>query len=219
MSARPEATVEGEVRARIAEQLGGPRGAVEAVAPFAVFTLLYVLTGDVRSAVGVGFGAAVALLVVRRVQGTSTQFVRHGLFGIAMGALFAAISGRAETAFLPGIISNAAWIAVLGLSIVVRRPVVGFVVGTVLGDPTGWRGDRAIVRLSNRLTLVLLVPMVVRVAVQYPLYVAGEVGWLGVARIVLGWPLSAVAFAVGAAILARGRTPLQRPPAGSRPAD
>jgi hypothetical protein len=210
--ADPEHTVEAEVRARVAEQLGGPRGAVETVLPFAIFTLAFVVADDVRSSVALGVGAAVVMLVVRLLQGSSTQFVRNGLFGIVIGAAFALISGRAETAFLPGIIQSAVWAAGLAVSILVGWPAVGFLVGSVLGDPTSWRDDPAIVRLSSRLTLVMLVPMVVRVAVQYPLYLAGEVGWLGVSRIALGWPLSLVAFAVAAAILARGRTPLRAQP-------
>jgi hypothetical protein len=208
----PENTVEAEVRRTVAKQLGGPRGAVETVLPFAVFSLVFVVREDVRSSVIAGVGAAVAMMTVRLVQGSSTQFVRNGLFGIALGAVFATMSGRAETAFLPGIIQSAVWAAGLTVSIIVRWPAVGFLVGSVLGDPTSWRDDPAIVKLSNRLTLIMLLPMVLRVSVQYPLYLAGEVGWLGVSRVALGWPLSAVAFAVAAAILARGRTPLHRQP-------
>jgi predicted membrane-bound mannosyltransferase len=47
----------------------------------------------------------------------------------------------------------------------------------------------------------------VRVLVQYPLYQAGEVGWLGTSKIVLGWPLQVATFVGMAALLARGRTP------------
>jgi hypothetical protein len=203
-------TVEAEVRSRVAEQLGGARGSIEIVAPFALFTLAYVITDEVRASVAVGVGIALVAFAVRLVQRSSTRHVVNGLFAIGIGAAFALMSGRAETAFLPGIIQSGFWAAGLGVSIVVRWPAAGFLVGAVLGDTTGWRDDPAIVRLSNRLTLVLLVPMVLRVAVQYPLYLSGEVGWLGVSRVALGWPLSAVAFAVAAAILARGNTPLYR---------
>lgn len=211
-SVDPERTVEAEVRRTVAKHLGGPRGAVETVLPFAVFTLAVVVREDVRSPAVAGVGVAVLMLVARLLQGSSTQFVRNGLVGIVVGAVFATVSGRAETAFLPGIIQSAVWSVGLAVSILVRWPAAGFLVGSVLGDPTSWRDDPAIVKLSNRLTLVMLLPMVVRVAVQYPLYLAGEVGWLGFSRIVLGWPLSAIAFAVAAAILARGRTPMQREP-------
>lgn len=201
-------TVESAVRAHLAVLLGGPRGGVEAALPIALFALAYVVMDGLRPAVVLGVGSALLLLAVRLVQRSSTQFVRNGLLGIALAAGVALATGRAENAFLPGIIQSAAWAVGLGVSVLLRWPAAGFLIGGVIGDATGWRDDPAIVRLSDRLTLVLMIPMVVRVAVQYPLYLAGEVGWLGVTRVALGWPLSLAAFAVIAAILARGRTPL-----------
>jgi hypothetical protein len=154
----------------------------------------------------------VALLVLRVIQRQPVQFVVNSLVGIAIAAVFASRSGRAEDVFLPGIIYNAAYAVALTLSIVVRWPLVGLMIGSVTGDLTSWRSDPAVVRLCNRLTWVLVVPCAVRVAVQYPLYLAGEVGWLGVSKIALGWPLQVAALAVMVYLLARGRTPLERQP-------
>jgi hypothetical protein len=212
-----EPTVEEAVRTRVAELFGGARGSTEAVLPFAAFTLAFVITDELRLSLALGGAAALLLLAIRAAQRSSTQFVRHGMFGIAIGAAIALASGRAETAFLPGIVQNALWAVGLAGSMVVGRPAAGYLIGAVLGDPTGWRDDPAVVRLAHRLTFILLVPMLLRATVQVPLYLAGEVGWLGVARVALGWPLTAAALAVAAAMLARGRTPLRRP-LGSDPA-
>ncbi|MDP8928411.1 MAG: DUF3159 domain-containing protein [Actinomycetota bacterium] len=207
-----ERTVEAEVRAKIAEALGGPRGAVESALPLVVFTAAYVVNDELRLALTLGGVVAVILYGIRLIQRSSTRFVRNGLAGIVVAAVFALAMGSGEAAFLPGIIQNAAWAVALGASIILGWPLAGFLIGAVLGDSVAWRDNRAIVRLSNQLTLVLLVPMVIRVAVQYPLYVAGEVGWLGVARLALGWPLTGATLAVAGAILVRGRTPLPRQP-------
>ena len=104
---------------------------------------------------------------------------------------------------------------VLTLSIALRAPLVGFMVGALVGDPTGWRQDPAMVKLCARLTALLALPCVLRVLVQYPLYKAGEVGWLGTSKIVLGWPLQVAAILAMGALLARGRTPVSgsSPPA------
>lgn len=209
-AAGAEPTVEAQVRAKVVEALGGPRGSLEAALPFLVFTLVYVVTDEVPPAVLFAVASALVGLVVRLVQRSSPRFVGNGLFAIALAAVIATATGRAEAAFLPGIVQNAIWTIVLGASIMVRRPLAGFLVGSVIGDPTGWRNDPATVRLCDRLTLVLVVPMAVRVAVQVPLYLAGEVGWLGVTRVVLGWPLHVGALAVAGAILARGQTPMPR---------
>ena len=205
---RSHHTVETLVRARIAALIGGPRGGIEVALPIALFSLVFVLVGELRPAVIAGLASSVVLFAARLAQRSSTQFVRNGLVGIAVAALVATATGRAEDAFLPGILQSAAWALALTVSIAVRRPLAGYLIGAVLGDTSGWRANPAVVRLANRLTLVFLAPMAIRVAVQTPLYLAGEVGWLGVSRVVLGWPLSLAAFAVGAGILARGSTPL-----------
>lgn len=200
--------MEARVRAQLAAMLGGPRGGLETAAPFIVFTLAHVVAGQLRPAIVAGVAIAAGLLLVRLGQRSTTRFVVHGLIAIVVAAVIATATGRAETAFLPGILQSAAWAAALGLSIVARRPAAGYVIGAVLGDPTGWRGHPGMVRLADRLTLVLLVPMLVRVVAQVPLYLGGEIAWLGAARVALGWPLHAATLALAGAVLARGHTPL-----------
>jgi hypothetical protein len=211
------ATVEEVVRHRLSVALGGRRGMVEGAVPTLGFTVTYLIGHNLRLGLAVGIGLAVALLVVRLVQRQSVQFVVNSLVGIAIAAVFASRTGKAEDVFLPGIIYNACYAAAMLLSVVVRWPLVGLMIASVTGDVTAWRQDPAIVRLCTKLTLILAVPCVVRVAVQYPLYLAGEVGWLGVTKIALGWPLQVAALAAMAWLLARGRTPLVVPPEVSEP--
>lgn len=204
-------TVEQLVRAQLAKALGGPRGILESALPMATFTITYVSTKDVQTAIVVSVGLAVVALALRVLQKQPTQFVLNSFFGILIAAVFASRSGRAEDAFLPGILYNAAYSVGLLLSIALRAPVMGFLVGMLVGDPTGWRRDPAMVRLCTRLTWLLVLPCVVRVLVQYPLYEAGKVGWLGTSKIALGWPLQVASFVAMGALLARGRTPLEKP--------
>lgn len=196
------------MRQRLASELGGARGSIEAALPIAVFTVVYLTTDDVPTAAIVAVGVAAAAFALRWWQGSPTRFVGNGLLGIVIAAVVATATGQAEAAFLPGILTSAAYAVVLGGSVVVRRPIAGLVIGAVLGDMTAWRRSRPVRRLADRLTLVLAAPMALRVAVQLPLYVAGEVGWLGVSRIALGWPLHALTLTVAGMLLLRGRTPL-----------
>jgi len=203
-------TVEEAVRAQLAKALGGARGVVEAAIPTIGFTVSWIASKELRLSLAIGAGLAVILLVVRLAQRSTVQFVLNSIFGIGIAALFALRSGKAEDAFLPGILYNAGYAAAMLVSIVVRWPLVGFIIGSVTGDPTAWHRDREIVRLCSRLTWLLLIPCLVRVAVQYPLYVAGHVAWLGAAKVVMGWPLQVAALAAMAWLLARGRTPMER---------
>jgi hypothetical protein len=205
------ATVEEAVRAQLGKALGGARGVVEAAIPTIGFTVSWIVTNELKLSLAIGAGLALALLVARLVQRSTVQFVLNSIFGIAIAAYFALRSGKAADAFLPGILYNAGYAAAMLLSIALRWPLVGFIIGSVTGDPTAWHRDRDIVRLCSRLTWLLLIPCLVRVAVQYPLYLAGHVGWLGASKVLLGWPLQVAALAMMVWLLARGRTPLEPP--------
>lgn len=204
-------TVEAVVRRQLTKALGGKRGTVEAAVPTAAFAIAWMATHQLELALGVSIGAAVVLLAARLVQRQTLQFVLTSMIGIAVAALFALRSGKAEDAFLPGIMYNAVVAAAVIFSIIVRWPFIGFLIGSVTGDPTGWRKDPAIVRLCTRLTWLFVLPNVIRVAVQWPIYLTGNVGLLAAAKIALGWPLFVGALALMLAVLARGHTPVETP--------
>jgi hypothetical protein len=217
-------TVEAVVRGQIARALGGRRGMAEAAAPTICFTVSYVTTKDVRLAIAASLTVAGLLLVLRLVQRSTVQFVMNSLLGIGVGCFFVWLGGRnggdadqqALAYFLPGLIYNAGYAVVMILSILVTWPVVGFMVGSVAGDPTEWHRDAQVVRLCRNLTWVLVVPCVLRVLVQVPIYLGGRqaddaqayVAALGVAKLAMGWPLQLTAFAVMVWLLARNRTPV-----------
>ena len=60
--------------------------------------------------------------------------------------------------------------------LLVGWPLVGFMVGSVTGDPTAWHDDKQVVRLCPRLTWLLAAPCVLRVVVQAPIWLAGKSG-------------------------------------------
>ena len=217
-------TVESVVRSQLAKALGGRRGMLEAAVPTIAFTLTFVIAKDLVLALAVSVTAAAVLLVVRLVQRTTVQFVLNSLVGIGIGAAFAYRSARsggsandnALAYFLPGLIYNAGYAALMTLTNLLRWPMVGFMVGSVAGDPTAWHRDPQVVRLCRNLTWMLVLPCVIRVAVQLPIYLAGRsaedaspmVAWLGISKIAMGWPLQLAALGGMVWLLARNRTPV-----------
>nr|WP_055505985.1 DUF3159 domain-containing protein [Nonomuraea pusilla] len=205
-------TVEAAVRAQLAKAFGGVRGIIEAAVPTIAFTLSWISTENLKLSLVVSVSLAVVLLLVRLVQRSTPQFVVNSLIGIAIGAFFASRTGDAKDYFLPGILWNAGYLLAMLVSIVARWPVVGFLIGSVTGDPTAWHKDAGIVRLCTRLTWLLMLPCAVRVAVQGPVYLFGggdeAVAALGLAKIAMGWPLQVAALAAMLWLLGRGRTPI-----------
>lgn len=221
-------TVEELIRSRMSDALGGARGMVEAAVPTALFTVLYLTTKELQLAIVVAVSFSVALLVLRVLQRSAVQFVLNSLFGIGIGVFFVWLAakrgGDADDQtlayFAPGILYNAAYAVGFTLSILVRWPVVGFMVGAVAGEPTEWHSDRAVVRLCSHLTWFLALPAALRVAVQAPIYFAGKAAsdadWhiaaLGVAKLAMGWPLQLLCLAGMVWLLSRNRTPMVSTP-------
>ncbi|WP_449064430.1 DUF3159 domain-containing protein [Planomonospora algeriensis] len=205
-------TVEAAIRSQLAKAFGGIRGVIEAAVPTAVFTVMWITTSRLQLSLIVSASTAVVLLVARLVQRSTPQYVINSLIGIGIGWFFASRTGEAKDVYLPGILYNAGYSVAMLISIVTRWPVVGFLIGSVTGDPTAWRGDPAVVKLCSRLTWLLMIPCVVRVAVQAPVYLIGgndAVAELGILKIVMGWPLQVAALGAMVWLLARGRTPVR----------
>jgi hypothetical protein len=191
----------------LAEVLGGRGGAVDATIPVVAFVAAFTAAdaSGWASPVAWAGGAAVlvgaAVAVVRLVRGGRPRAVLFGLLGVAVAALIALYTGRAVDFFLVQIVSNAASALVWTGSIVVRWPLLGLVVGTVLGQRTRWRHDPDLMRGYQRASWIWVGQYLVRLAVFLPLYAADAVVALGIARTVLTWPLVALCVALSWPVL------------------
>ncbi len=208
-------TVESLIRERLSSALGGARGSFEAALPTIAFVGAWTWRHDVTIAVIASAVIVVILLIVRLATRQTPRYVLSAIGATAIAAFFALRSGRPEAAFLPGILTSAAWGAVALLSVLVRWPLVGFIVAAgdpkLAEDPTAWRRDRGLVSVCQRLTMVLVALYAVRVVIMFPLYLAGQVTLLGVTKIALGWPAYLCAVAIMGTMLVRGKTPLTPP--------
>lgn len=204
-------TVEEVIRHRLATALGGARGSLETTLPMVAFVVVWMWRDEPRSALLAAAILTVVFGLVRVVRRETLQFVLSSVVATGIAAFFALRSGRAEDAFLPGIFASIGWGLGALLSVVIRWPLVGFMVGAAdpgaREDPFRWRRDRGIVRVCQRLTLVLVGLYVVRVVVMLPLYLADNVALLSVAKVALGWPAWVAALGVMGWMLVRGSTP------------
>lgn len=176
----------------LAAAVGGWRGLVESVAPGLVFVVVYVATRELTPAVIAALAVAAVATVARLLARSPLTQALGGLVGVLVGVVWAWRSGEAEDYFAWGLVTNIAFAAGVLLSILLRWPVVGIVVGAFRQEGTSWRADPAERRRYTAASWVWFGLFAARLAVQVPLYLHAEVGWLGTARLVMGLPLWAL---------------------------
>ncbi len=172
--------------------VGRTRGVVEALLPGIGFLVVYTLTQNLLWAVSAPVLVAVAFILVRVLQKSPVMPAVAGLVGIGASAGVALWSGRAEDNFLLGFVVNGLWVLGLLISLALRRPLVGVVAGVLVGDES-WRSDVATRRVATSATWLWVVVFSARLGVQLPLYFAGQVSALALAKLVMGVPLYAAA--------------------------
>lgn len=192
----------------LSDLLGGRRAALDATAPVAGFLAGWLATGH-----SIGWGSAAAVLVALAIaawrlrRGDKPGAVLIGLLGVCVAALVALRTGRAEDFFLLRLLTNGASALAWIVSIVIRWPLLGLVVGGILGQRTTWRRDPALLTAYQKGSWVWVLQYVIRLAVFLPLYAAGQVVALGITQIALTWPLVAAVIAVSWWVIRRSLPP------------
>ena len=171
--------------------VGGIRGIVEAILPGLAFIVTYTITHELLASVIAPAIVAVGFIVARVVTRTPVLSAVAGAIGIAFSAAVALWTGDVNDSFVPGLITNIAFLVGLLLSLAVRWPVLGIIAGLLSGDATGWRADPARRRVAIVATLVWCGMFAARLAIQGPLYLAGATEALAATKLAMGLPLYA----------------------------
>ncbi|GAA1754324.1 DUF3159 domain-containing protein [Agromyces humatus] len=181
--------------------VGGVRGILEALLPGLVFLVVYSsLTSfggqDPQAALFPALGASVGLAVLFTAvriatKGQPTQAIA-GLIGVIASAALALWTGDARDNYVLGFFTNAAYALALIISLLVRWPAIGLIVGFLMGDGVAWKQDRRKYRAAQFLTLVWIGLFAGRLLVQVPLYLVDNVEALGATRLLMGVPLYAL---------------------------
>lgn len=174
----------------LAKALGGWRGVVDSALPSVAFLLVYLLFDkNLQLSVYVALGVGAALAIERILRKASLQQVFSGLFGVGISAYITSKTGQAQNFFLPGIITNAVYGTACLISVLIRKPILGFVIGAMRGQDTSWLRQPDTLRTYSSVTWLWTGIFATRVLLMAPLYMLGAVAILGVLKLALGWPL------------------------------
>nr|WP_157528625.1 DUF3159 domain-containing protein [Kibdelosporangium sp. MJ126-NF4] len=192
-------------RESLGDVLGGRRGALDASIPPLAFVIAWLVADQ---SIGIGAAAALGVSVVvaayRLIRGGRITSLVVSVALVAAAALIALHTGRAQDFFLLRLMSNVASALLWSASIVVRWPLLGVVVGVVIGQKTSWRKDPDLLKAYSRASWVwVLLQYTLRVVVWGLLWWAGEVVALSVVTFVMSWPLVAATVAVSGVVLFR----------------
>jgi len=209
------------------EAVGGWRGAVESVLPGLLFVVVFVATGQqLQPALIAAAACALVAVLLRLIQRSPLTQAFSGVLGVGIGVFWAWRTGDAGDYFAWGLLVNAGYLLAFVVSALVGWPLVGLVLG--MFRPEGplseggswagamaWRRDRVLRRRFAAVTWLWAGMFGLRLAVQGPLYLADQVGWLGTAKLVMGLPLTALVLWLSW-ILVRGTTAATPAPVPSR---
>ncbi|MGX1772728.1 DUF3159 domain-containing protein [Nocardia brasiliensis] len=200
------------------EQLGGFSGLISSTVPVVVFVPVNGFAG-LTAAIWAALGVAALILIWRLVRRSPIQPAISGFLGVGICAFIAYRMGEAKGFFLFGIYTSLVYAGVFLVSMLVRWPLVGVIWGVLNGHGTDWRSDRRVQRLYYLATTTWVVVFAARYLVQSQLYDTDRTGWLAVARIGMGWPLTAVALVVTVwAVRRAGHLPVRRGATAAEPA-
>jgi hypothetical protein len=174
--------------------MGGWVGIAESILPGFAFVIVFSITTQAVTAVVVAAALSVAFILYRFISKKPLMGAVAGLIGVAI-AVFLALreGGSSRDYFLTGFVTNLSYLVPLTLSVLIRWPLIGVLVGFLLGEKTSWRKNRYEMRVFTAATLVWVGLFGARLAVQWPLYLADNLSALATARLVMGLPLYAAA--------------------------
>lgn len=178
------------------QTLGGWRGLIESVAPSLIFVIVFASTRNVAWAIGISLAVAGIAVVARLLQRSPVAPAVGGLLAAAASAALAMWTGRGEDNFLFGIVTNAIYGTLLLAATLARWSPIGLAVGFMHSDVLGWRKDKHLRTVFFWLGLLWAGLFFARLAVQLPLYLSGNVGGLGLAKLLMGIPLFAPVVAI-----------------------
>jgi hypothetical protein len=177
--------------ASLLRAVGGVRGLIEAILPGLGFLVVYAVTREVLPSVIAPVVLALVFVVIRLVSRTPATQAFAGVVGIALSAGLALLTGRAEDNFVLGLGINVAAVVVVLLSLAVRWPLVGLVAGVLTNELTEGRRDKAKRSIVTITTWMWAGLFAARLAVQAPLYFAGQTEALAATKLLMGVPLYA----------------------------
>ena len=179
-----------EDKDKVLNALGGKRGLIDSGLPALVFLIVFNISGkDVNAALYSAVALSIVLTLLRLLKRETVQHAFSGLIGVGICALISKRTGNAADFYLPGLWINAGYGLLYAITNLVKWPILGVMLGPILGENLLWRKDPARLNAYIKAGWLWVAMFAARLIVQYPLYESGNINVLGTARLLMGYPL------------------------------
>ncbi|MFT4156900.1 MAG: DUF3159 domain-containing protein [Microbacterium sp.] len=175
--------------------VGGWRGIVESALPVLAFIITFTVSRDLLLSLMFSVGAAAVFTVIRLLTKSPPVAALSGLIAAVVAAGLPLFTGRAQDQFVIGFITNVAYGMAFLVSALVRWPLIGVIVGFLMGEGVAWREDSRKRCTFFWLSVAWASLFFARLAAQLPFYFAGDVATVGTMKIIMGIPLFAALLA------------------------
>lgn len=176
-------------RATVINALGGKKGLIDSGLPSIVFLVVFNTQKDLKMAIWGALGLAIILAIVRLIKKDTIQHSISGIIGVLICAYFANRSGNATDFYIPKLLTNLSYGSAYLVANLVGWPVLGLVLGPLLGENLTWRQNPERKKMYIRASWIWVAMFFSRIAVQYPIYRSGNVNLLGTVNLAMGYPL------------------------------
>jgi hypothetical protein len=173
----------------VLKALGGKKGLIDSGLPAVIFLVTFNLRNNLREAIIAALSLSVVLAIFRLVKKDTIQHSISGILGVLICAYFANRSGNASDFYIPKLLTNLAYGTAYLVANLVGWPLMGIVLGPLLGENFEWRKNPERKKMYIRASWIWVAMFFSRIAVQYPIYRSGNVNLLGTVNLAMGYPL------------------------------
>jgi hypothetical protein len=173
----------------VIKALGGKKGLIDSGLPAVIFLVTFNVRNDLREAIVAALSLSVLLAIIRLAKKDTIQHSISGILGVLICAYFANRSGNASDFYIPKLLTNLAYGTAYLVANLVGWPLLGIVLGPLLGENFEWRKNPERKKVYIKASWIWVAMFFSRIAVQYPIYRSGNVNLLGTVNLAMGYPL------------------------------
>ena len=176
-------------RQKVLSAFGGKKGLIDSGIPSVIFLVVFNLRDDLQDALYASVAVSILLTIIRLISRDTIQHAFSGLIGALICAWFANRTGNPSDLFVPKLLTNLGYGTVYLIANLAGWPILGLMLGPILGENFLWRNDPARKKAYQKASWIWVAMFFTRIAVQYPIYRSGNVNLLGTVNLAMGYPL------------------------------